>query len=205
MYNAPVATNRRNETACPTRSSRPSRPTGGIRFGGEAWVPQTDDAGQRASGAGDSSIVLKRRFAIDEASAFGLEGGATLPTGRNGISNGKASYSINGIYSADIGSYHTDLNLVGTRTGAADAGVSRAQVLWATSLSKALNDRWGVVAELSGTHQRGVDSTSQFLLAASYNVSKSITLDAGASRSLRSGAPDWSLFSGITMLVGRLF
>ena len=89
--------------------------------------------------------------------------------------------------------------------GVVDAGVSRAQVLWASSLSKALNDRWGVVGELSGTRQRGADSGSQFLLAASYNVSKSITLDAGASRSLRSGAPDWSLFSGITMLVGRLF
>lgn len=46
---------------------------------GEAWVRQTDDAGQRASGAGDSSIVLKRRFAIDEASAFGLEGGRRCP------------------------------------------------------------------------------------------------------------------------------
>ncbi|MEO8278762.1 MAG: transporter [Ideonella sp.] len=180
-------------------------PDWGIRFGGEAWVRQSDDVGQRVSGAGDSSIVLKRRFAIDEASALGLEGGATLPTGRHGISNGKASYSINGIYSADIGSYHTDFNLVGTRMGFADAGVSRAQVLWATSLSKALNDRWGVVGELSGTRQRGVEATSQILVAASYNVSTSITLDAGASRSLRSGAPDWSLFSGMTMLLGRLF
>ena len=45
---------------------------------GEAWVRQTDDAGQRASGAGDSSIVLKRRFAIDEASALGSAGLVTV-------------------------------------------------------------------------------------------------------------------------------
>ena len=180
-------------------------PDWGIRFGGEAWVRQNDDASRRVSGAGDSSIVVKRRFAVDEASAFGLEGGVTLPTGRTGISNGKASYSINGIYSADIGSYHMDFNLAGTRMGVADAGVSRAQILWATSLSKTLNDRWGMVGEVSGTRQRGIEATSQILLAASYNVSSSITLDAGASRSLRSGAPDWSLFSGMTVLMGRLF
>ena len=183
-------------------------PDWGVRLGGEAWVRQTDETdvgGQRISGAGDSSIVLKRRFAIDDASAFGLEGGATLPTGRRGISDGKASYSVNGIYSADFGSYHTDVNLVGTRVGVVDDGVSRTQLLWAASLSKALNDQWGVVGEVSGTRQRGVDATSQFLFAASYNVTKSITLDAGASRSLSSGVPDWSVFSGVTMLLGRLF
>ncbi len=180
-------------------------PDWGLRVGGDAWVRQSDEMGQRISGSGDSSIVLKRRFAVDDVSAFGLEGGATLPTGHRGISGGKASYSVNGIYSADLGSYHTDINLLGTRLGAADAGVGRTQVLWATSLSKALNDQWGLVGELSGTRQRGVDSTTQFLFAASYNVSKSITLDAGASRSLRSGVPDWSLFSGVTMFVGRLF
>ena len=183
-------------------------PDWGLRVGGEAWVGQTDEidvGGQRITGAGDSSFVLKRRFAVDDASAFGIEGGATLPTGRRGISGGKASYSVNGIYSVDIGNYHTDVNLVGTRVGVVDDGVSRTQLLWAASLSKALNDQWGVVGELSGTRQRGVDATSQFLLAASYNVTKSITLDAGASRSLRSGVPDWSVFSGVTMLLGRLF
>ena len=180
-------------------------PDWGVRFGGEAWVRQTDDMGQRISGAGDSSIVVKRRFAIDDASAFGLEGGATLPTGRKGISADKASYSVNGIYSADIGSLHTDVNLLGTRVGIADAGVSRLQWLWAASLSKALNDDWGVVGELSGTQQRGADSSSQFLFAASYNLSKSMTLDAGFSRSLKSGTPEWSVFSGVTLLLGRLF
>ena len=180
-------------------------PDWGIRFGGEAWVRQTDDAGQRISGFGDSSFVLKRRFAIDDASAFGLEGGATLPTGRSGISSGKANYSINGIYSADLGSYHTDVNLAATRLGVVDGGASRTQALWAASLSKALNDRWGLVGEFSGTHQHGADSTSQFLCAASYNVSRSISIDAGVSRSLRSGVPDWSFFSGVTVLAGRLF
>jgi hypothetical protein len=180
-------------------------PDWGVRFGGDAWVRQSDEAGQRLSGGGDSSVVAKRRFGIDETSAFGLEAGATLPTGRTGIGSGKSDYSINGIYSADLGDYHTDLNIVSTRVGHVDPGASRGQILWAASLSKSLTDRWGVVGEFSGTHQGGVDDTAQFLVAASYNVSKSLTLDAGLARSIRSGVSDWSAFTGFTLLVGRLF
>ena len=175
----------------------------GVRFGGDAWVRQRDESGQQLSGGGDSSIVVKRRFAIDDASAFGLEAGATLPTGRSGIGSGKSDYSINGIYSADLGDYHTDLNLVATRVGQVDPGASRGQVLWAASLSKSLSDRWGVVGEFSGTRQRGVDGSAQILGAASYNVSKSLVLDAGLARSIRSG--EWSVFTGFTVLAGRLF
>lgn len=180
-------------------------PEWGVRIGGDAWVRQADETAQHLRGGGDSSIVLKRSFAINDISAFGLETGATLPVGRRGISSRKSDYSLNAIYSADLGDYHTDLNLVPTRIGAVDAGVSRAQMLWAASLSKALNERWGVVGEFSGTHQRGTDSTRQFLAAASYNVSKSLVLDAGFARSLRSGVPGSAAFTGLTMLVGRLF
>lgn len=62
-----------------------------------------------------------------------------------------------------------------------------------------------MVGEFSGTRQRGVDGSSQFLLAASCNLSKTLTLDAGFARSLRSGAPDWSFFTGLTVLGPRLF
>ena len=180
-------------------------PDWGVRLGGDAWVRQTDAGGQRLSGLGDSSIVLKRRFELNDASALGLEAGATLTTGRRGIGSSKSDYSVTGIYSADLGDWHTDLNLGSTRIGAPDAGTRRTQTLWAASLSTALTERWGVVGELSGTRQGGVDSTRQFLFAASYNLSKSLTLDAGLARSLRSGAPEWSVFTGFTLLGPRLF
>jgi hypothetical protein len=180
-------------------------PDWGVRLGGEAWVRQTDDAGGRISGIGDSSIVLKRRFAVNDTSAFGVEAGVKFPTGRDGISSGKSDTSINGIYSADLGSYHTDINLVATRLDAIDRNSGRMQTLWAASLSRPLNDQWGLVGELSGTHQRAVDSTTQFLFAASYNVSKALSLDAGVGRRWTSGAPGWSFFSGLTALTGRVF
>jgi hypothetical protein len=177
----------------------------GLRFGGEALVRQTDDSGQHLSGLGDSSLVAKRRFAVNDSSAFGLELGATLATGRAGISSGHTDWSLNGIYSADLGAFHTDLNLMATRSGAAEPGVNRMQGLWAASLSRSLNDQWGVVGEFSGTHQGGMAGTSQALVATSYNVSKAMTLDFGLSHSLRSGVPDRAVFGGITWLGPRVF
>jgi Putative MetA-pathway of phenol degradation len=180
-------------------------PDWGVRIGGDAWIRQRDDTGQSLSGVGDTSLVLKRRFEMNDTSALGLEAGATFPTARHGLGSGKTDTSVVGIYSADLGAYHTDVNLGLTRVGAVDPGTSRAQTLWAASLSRSFLERWGVVGEFSGTHQRGVDSTSQFLLAASYNVSKSLTLDAGFAHSLRSGVSDRSVFAGFTALGPRVF
>ena len=190
----------------PTTFKLAFTPDWGLRISNEGWVRQRDDVA-RASGIGDTGIVLKRRLAIDETQAFGLEAGVTVPTGRRGIGNGsgKPDYGINAIYSADLGAWHTDLNLLATRLGQADLGASRGQLLWAASLSRSLNERWGIVGELSGTHQGGADSTRQFLLAASWNVNKRLTLDAGAARSLHSGPPLWSAFTGFTWLAAQLF
>lgn len=178
-------------------------PDWGVRVGGEAWVRQDDGNGSRIDGFGDTGIIVKRRFAVDDASAFGLEGGITAPTGRKGISAGKPSETLNAIYSADIGSYHTDLNINMTRLGAIDTGTGRVQTGWAAALSKSLTEQWGVVGEFSGTQQSKVPGTSQFLLAASYNVSKAATFDAGFARSTRDAT--WSYVAGVTFLAAKLF
>jgi hypothetical protein len=183
-------------------------PDWGIRIGGDAWAHVHDDAGGGVSGLGDLGVVLKRRFAVDDASAFGLEVGALFPSGRQGSGqgSGKTDYGLNGIYSTDFGgSWHTDLNLMSNRIGQIDAGTGRTQWLAAASLSNALDDHWTLIGEVSGTYRHGVANSSQLLLAASYNVSKRLVLDAGAARSLRAGTPTWSAFTGFTWLAGRVF
>jgi hypothetical protein len=180
-------------------------PDWGVRVSGEAWVSRTDASDQRSSGLGDSSLVVKRRFAVDEAQAFGLELGVSLPTGAAAVGDATAAWSVNGIYSADLGVLHTDLNLAATRIGAPDAGVSRLQKLWAASLSGPLGPRWGLLGELSGTGQHGASATSQLLVAATYNASRRLVLDGGFARSLRSDNAQTSIFIGLTALGPRLF
>jgi len=177
----------------------------GIRVGGEAWVRQTDEFGQRLSGNGLTGVVLKRRFAVDEQSAFGLELGATLPTGRSGIVSGKTDTDINAIYSADLGAWHIDLNLIAIHLGAPDAGTSHLQTLWAAALSQPLNDALGLVGELSGTQQSGAGSAAQFLFGVSYSVTKSLVLDVGMARRVSGGAPIWQAVAGFTWVAARVF
>ena len=201
------------ESAVARRDSTPMTfklaftPDWGVRVGVDGWVRSRDDTG-RTSGFGDTSVVVKRRFAIDDDSAFGVEAGVAVPTARRsalGSGSGKPDWSVTGIYSADFGAWHSDVNVVATRLGGAEPGTSRTEVLVAAGLSRALGDRWGVGAELSGTRRSGVDDTRQLLLAASYNVSRRLVLDVGAARSLRSGTPVWSAFTGFTWLAARVF
>lgn len=180
-------------------------PDWGVRVSGEAWVDQRDASGAWRQGLGDSSLVLKHRFPVDDASAFGLELGSTMATGRSGIGSGATAFSLNGIYSADIGPWHTDLNLLVNRAGSADPGIGRNQWLWAASLSRAIFQEWGLTGELSGTRQDGAPGTRQLLFATTYGVSRAVALDIGFSRSLRTGVNDLAVFAGITMLGPRLF
>jgi hypothetical protein len=179
----------------------------GVRIGGEIWVRDIGTAGQNINGVGDTVIVLKRRFAVNERSAFGLELGVMAPTAPDGLHSGSGGtdYSANAIFSTDIGSaFHTDLNYSITRLGAAQFGESRDLTVWAAALSYAIDQRWGVDGELSGTRQSGANSTEQFLFAATFGPSKRITWDLGFARGLTSATPTWSLFAGCTFLVAML-
>lgn len=182
-------------------------PDWGIRLEGEALVRDNSPDGQTASGFGDTSFVLKRRFPVNERSAFGLELGVGAATARPGLNSGsgKTDYSLNGIYSADFESaYHVDLNYAITRLGAIGPDEGRLQGLWAAALAKAFDERWGVVGELSGTHQSGVERTAQALVASSFTPAHKISWDFGVARGLTAATPSWSLFAGVTVL-SRLF
>jgi hypothetical protein len=179
-------------------------PDWGLRVGGDAWVREVGADGSKLSGIGDTAVIVKRRFALNDNAAFGVEGGVNLPTAKDGLGSGKADYLVTGIYSANLGDYHTDLNLSGTRLGQIASDESRWQTAWAASLSRALGERWGVAGEFSGTYRKSVPSTAQFLAAASYNYSKRVVFDAGAAFGLARASADWSLFAGVTLLIGKI-
>lgn len=181
-------------------------PDWGIRFGGDAFVRQRAADGSSLRGGGDSAIVLKRRLAMSDSSAFGIELGAQLPTARSGIGSGHSNVMVNGIYSSDLSAnWHTDINLAVTRFGSVDRSTGAWQHAWAAALSRNLNDTWGVVGELSGTRQRGYASTWQALAAASCSLSPALSIDLGVSKGLNNATGGWSVFAGLTFMAVRLF
>jgi hypothetical protein len=180
----------------------------GIRIGGEGWVRDFDVQDRRVTGGGDTSVILKRRFAVNERSAFGLELGATAPTARAGLHSGSGStdYAATGIYSTDLGSaWHADLNVGVTRLGSAGPAEGRRQALWAAALTDAVGPRWGVAGEYSGTRRTGASATGQILFAATYSADKRVTLDFGIARGTTAATPAWTMLAGCTVLVSRLF
>ena len=180
-------------------------PDWGIRVGGDAWVRQAEP-GDRHGGAGDTTVVLKRRFAVDDATAWGLELGEKFATAGSTLGSGHADTTVNGIFSSDFApSWHTDLNLNETRLGVASGQPRAWQIGWAAAVSRSLTDAWGAVGEFSGTRQAGTLSTSQFLLAASWNQSPAAVFDFGAAHGLSDASPRWQVFAGVTVRLGKLF
>ncbi|GAB3401251.1 transporter [Massilia agilis] len=175
----------------------------GVLLGGEALV-HTRDGGAAATGIGDTSLVLKRAFIVNDASAFGLELGVKVPTASSAIGSGKADWTINTIYSRDFGDLHMDANLNATRLGAPDAGAARMQTGASASFSVPLDERWSATGELSGLHNAGAPTSAQVLAALGYMPNKRLALDFGLTRGLAPGAARWSLFTGMVVPLANL-
>lgn len=181
-------------------------PDFGVLLGGDAHIWQTDSDDHRLSGSGDTSLLLKHRWALgkDDGPAFGIEYGITLPTAKTGLGSGKTDYLVNGIYSTEVAGNSIDLNLNLTRVGSIEPSEGRTQLGYAATVSRPLNDQWGIAAEISGTSRRGIAPTDQFLLATSYAVSRKVVWDAGIAFGLSQASPNWSIFAGVSILLEKL-
>ena len=181
-------------------------PQWGVLLGGQAFVRQTQqDTGARARGVGDTNLILKRAFLIDEATAFGLELGAKIPTARNDIGSGRADYTLNGIASRDFGRLHLDVNLNATHVGLAEVGTGTVQSGASASFSHPLSGQFAATAELSGARRSGTPSTAQLLLALTYSPSKQLTIDLGIVRGLNPASPTLGLFTGLVVPLAQLW
>ena len=172
-------------------------------LGAEAHVAIRGGA-DPASGFGDANVVLKRAWAVDDATGLGLELGVKLATAKDSIGSGNTDTSLNAIYSKDLGSVHMDANLNFTRLGAVDVGTGRIQTGLSASFSTSLNSQWGVTAELSGTRRSGADSSRQVLGALSYSPSKRLTFDIGVARAAKPSPGATSVFAGVVFPVAVL-
>jgi hypothetical protein len=176
----------------------------GVLLGGNAFVTAQAPGAPRQSGAGDTSLEWKQRFPLGDKTAFGIEAGVIAPTAARALGVGKPVWLVNGIFSADLGALHLDMNLGDAHASVHDPNASPWQTTWAAAISWPLSANWGAAFELSGAHQRGNATTSQALVAVSYNLSHRVSLDAGSAYGLTRAAHDRSLFAGATVLIGQL-
>jgi hypothetical protein len=79
------------------------------------------------------------------------------------------------------------------------------QLFWAASISYALTGKWSVAGELAGTIRRDVKPFTQVLTSTSYFFSPRLVGDLGAAFGLNGASQEWTLFTGMTILLGKIF
>lgn len=177
-----------------------------VLLGGDSYVSVAPAQAPALSGHGDTTLTLKYKAPdAPEELSFGLETTVKLPTAGDGLGSGERDYSVKGIYGIDLaGGLHLDTNLMATRLGGVSDDQGQYQWAWAAALSRQVGEAWTLAADLSGTNQQGAPSTAQFLAAASYAASKRLVLDAGFAAGLNSDTPKFTVFAGLTVLIGKL-
>ncbi len=183
----------------------------GILIGGEAVVINDSEHAPTLAGFGDLTPLLKFTvpLSLPRSSALGLEVGAKLPTAPETVGSGRTDYLVTGIYSGVIGPLGVDLNLGYTRFG----GTSRVtvseggkdQLFWAASTAYGLTDEWSVAGELAGTMRKHVKPFTQVLTSTSYFFSPRLAGDLGAAFGLNGASQEWTVFSGMTILLGKVW
>lgn len=179
----------------------------GLLIGSDALIVNDFDQGSTLAGFGDVTPLLKLNVPLPAypASALGLEIGAKLPTAPQTVGSQQTDYLVTGIYSLGIGSLGIDLNLGYTRLGGAPGGEGKNQLFWAASTAYGLTKRWSVAGELAGTVKRDVKSFTQILASTNYFFSPRFVGDTGAAFGLNGSSQEWTLFAGMTILLGKVW
>lgn len=177
-----------------------------LLVGGDSYVATTPAQSALIDGRGDTTLTLKYKAAgAPEGVSYGLEATAKFPTAADGLGSGERDYSLKGIYGFDMANgFHLDTNLMATRMGNAGVDQGQYQWTWAAAISRQVGEAWTLAGDLSGTSQNGAPSTAQFLAAASYTVNKRLVVDAGFASGLNKDTPQFTVFAGLTVLIGKV-
>ncbi len=182
----------------------------GILISGEAVIINDFEQSPTLAGFGDLTPLLKINVPLTQIpSALGMEVGAKLPTAPETVGSGQTDYLVTGIYSGVIGPLGIDLNLGYTRFGRTSRAPlseeGRDQLFWAASTAYGLTDEWSVAGELAGTMRKNVKPFTQVLTSSSYFFSPRLVGDLGAAFGLNGASQEWTVFSGMTILLGKVW
>ena len=173
-----------------------------LRLGGNGLLRQTSSDADPGVGYGDTTLggqwtYLKNGpLGFDEAVQFTVK----LPTANEdkGFGSGEGDRTLMLILSRDFGAYHADINGLETWLGQGN-GKEERQAAFTISVSRTLNSRWSITAEVYS-----VASTSSSplivsnLWCAALKVSPNLIFDGGVDIGLSHGAQKVSVFAGFT-------
>lgn len=175
----------------------------GVTFGISPWLRASTPEGS-VSGNGDGSITLKLAQPVTEAFMVGGELTASVPVASSDLGSKRSDFTLNLIVSNDFAGFHTDINVNATRLGdAQDPGVSAHATGWSAGISHPLDEKFGLGLEVSGTHQRGIGTSNQWLAFVSYSLSRKLVLDVFAARERAAGVHTSKAGLGFTYLFAR--
>jgi len=172
----------------------------GLMVGGEAWIKSRDQDGT-VSGFGNTSMLLKHYYPISQTLAVGFEAGATLPSARPSLGQGRTDYLANLIVSQDISELRIDINAGVTRRGFKEEALDRFRYNWAIAASQMITERWGVAGEFSGVLAKQQKPSSQFLASLNYLMTPQLMLDFGGTVGMTAMADDYGVFAGFSLLI----
>lgn len=177
-----------------------------LLVGGDSYVATTPAQSALIDGRGDTTLTLKYKAAgAPEGKSYGLEATIKYPTAADGLGSGERDYSLKGIYGFDMANgFHLDTNLMATRVGNIGPDQGQYQWTWAAAISRQIGEAWTLAGDLSGTSQSGAPTTAQFLAAASYAVNKRLVVDTGFASGLNKDTPQFTVFAGLTVLIGKV-
>lgn len=179
-------------------------PDMGLLFGGESYVHLDPRDEPARDGIGDTEIAWKQRFGASETAAYGFIAGVQFSSADEGLGEPGEVYGLTGIYSLDIGELRLDVNAGASRHSETEPGVSRWETAWSAALGWPLTAEIEAGVDLSGTHREGEPDSQLLLASLAWALHPRLVLDAGLSYGLNDEANDLTIFSGLSVSLGRL-
>lgn len=169
--------------------------------------PFERDAG--SSALGDSAVGLKYRLFRERGvlPTFSILYGATLPTAGDNLGADGLGHAAGALLSKDFGKHHVDFNEIAEWRSRSHAGGFDRDYFTALAYSRALTNRLGITAEVSGFSRVNsvTPSTLIILPALTYSFSSRLVLDAGSYFAARGELPRVTFFAGVTYSVADLY
>ena len=181
-----------------------------LEFSNDNLASQTDAAGLRQTGMGNTSLGFQWTALAEKLQhpSLALSYLATLPTGsqRKGLNNGRATHKLTGLISKQIGKTDVDLNASLLLNGIEekegyDKGVQLA-LGFTRSLRRGFGLQWEVVGEtLDADEPQGAFA----LWSLTWQPNARIQFDVGMRYGLTRNAPRFGVFAGINFAVANLY